>query len=77
MKRLAFGVVREKRIDMLNKCPICGREWIISMFDDFLLPACGCFGDNARDGIPNKPCQTCGLNHAYNCPKMKKENTNE
>ena len=48
------------------ECPICGRVWTPTMFDDCLLPACGCFGSELDR---QTPCEPCGLAHAWNCPK--------
>lgn len=49
------------------ECPICGRVWTPSLFDDYMLPACGCYGATpTRD----TPCEGCGISHAWNCPKI-------
>lgn len=49
------------------ECPLCERVWTPSMFDDYMLPACGCFGDEPSR---NTPCEPCGISHAWNCPKV-------
>lgn len=46
-------------------CPICSRTWTVTPWDDYLIPACGCYGDDPR----NAPCESCGLRHAWNCDK--------
>jgi hypothetical protein len=56
---------RENPIEL--QCPICQRVWVPSMFDDYCLPACGCYGEEAtRD----TPCEPCGISHAWNCPNL-------
>ena len=52
-------------------CPICKRKWLVTMFDDCLLPACGCYGDDTSANNPNRPCESCGIKHALSCEKMK------
>jgi len=49
------------------ECPICQRVWTPTMFDDYCLPACGCFGDEPSR---NTPCEPCGISHAWNCPQV-------
>lgn len=51
-------------------CPICKRTWTPSMFDDFCIPACGCYGDEFVLGAT--PCEPCGIRHAWNCPNLKR-----
>jgi hypothetical protein len=52
---------------VLNTCPLCARQFVPSVFDDYMVPACGCF-DEAEAGA--YPCENCGINHAWNCPKL-------
>lgn len=47
-----------------STCPICGRSWTVTPWDDCLLPACGCYGHDVGPGNPNRPCNRCGLRHA-------------
>jgi len=54
-----------------STCPICNRDWHVKLFDDCLLPACGCYGDDTSANNPNRPCESCGIRHAMNCPKME------
>jgi len=53
-----------------SRCPMCGRKWIVTPTDDCLLPACGCFGHDTSELNPNRPCNSCGLNHAFSCEKL-------
>ena len=53
-----------------SKCPICGRRWLVTPRDDCMLPVCGCFGEDTSAENPNRPCEPCGLHHAWNCEKM-------
>jgi hypothetical protein len=52
----------------MNECPLCGRVWEITRWDDCLVPACGCHGDDPWSG--RAPCEACGLSHAWSCPKI-------
>ena len=49
------------------QCPICTRVWTPTMFDDCLLPACGCFGTELDRATP---CNSCGLSHAWTCSEI-------
>lgn len=50
------------------ECTICHRVWTPTMFDDCFLPVCHCFGTEFdRD----TPCNSCGLSHAWACPKIE------
>jgi hypothetical protein len=51
-----------------NECPSCGRVWTITRWDDCMVPACGCYGDDPWSG--RAPCESCGLSHAWTCPKI-------
>lgn len=48
-----------------KECPICHRVWTPTMFDDYMLPACGHFGDDSD--VRNVPCDSCGTSHAWKC----------
>ena len=49
------------------ECPLCGKVWFPSMFEDYCIPACGCYGTKpTRD----TPCEPCGISHAWNCPNV-------
>ena len=52
-------------------CPICKRMWLVTPFDDCLMPTCGCFGDDVSHKNKNRLCERCGIQHAVNC-KVKK-----
>jgi hypothetical protein len=56
-------------LDVINagvsKCPICGREWLVTPMDDCMLPACGCYGSDTGPDNPNRPCHRCGTIHAF------------
>jgi hypothetical protein len=54
-----------------STCPICGKEWIVTPFDDCFLPACGCYGKDTGPGNPARPCESCGMAHALTCAKPK------
>jgi hypothetical protein len=53
-----------------STCPICGRTWTVSVYDDCLVPACGCYGTSTGADNPSRPCESCGLAHAFGCDKM-------
>lgn len=55
-----------------STCPICGRHWLVTPWDDCLLPVCGCYGSDTSENNKYRPCNSCGLHHAYNCSKMKR-----
>lgn len=52
-----------------STCPMCGRAWTVTPFADCFMPACGCYGDDASAANPNRPCESCGLSHAWKCVK--------
>jgi len=56
-----------------STCPICKRYWRITMFDDCMLPACGCYGSDVSVKNPNRICESCGMKHVHSCPKMNEE----
>lgn len=47
-------------------CPICNRTWRISMYDDCMVPACGCYGSFPPE-TASVPCHSCGTRHAFQC----------
>lgn len=49
----------------ISTCPICKRTWLVTPWADCMLPACGCYGDDASTG--DRPCESCGLGHASKC----------
>lgn len=51
----------------ISKCPICGRTWLVTPYDDCMIPACGCYGKDSSAENPNRPCEKCGMDHARNC----------
>lgn len=53
-----------------STCPICGRHWLVTMFDDCFLPVCGCYGNDASAANEHRPCEDCGYHHALTCDKM-------
>ena len=55
-----------------STCPVCKKKWLVTVFEDCIIPACGCFGsmDNTGPENPNRPCEACGLAHAFSCGKM-------
>ena len=55
----------------MSKCPICEREWLVTPFDDCMIPACGCYGDDVGATNPARPCDECGTRHAWSCPKIE------
>ena len=50
-----------------STCPICKRHWLVTVMNDCMLPACGCYGTDTSADNPNRPCETCGIRHAMNC----------
>ena len=60
-----------------STCPVCKRHWLITVFDDCMLPECGCFGNDVSTHNPNRICESCGMKHVYICPKMIEELGNE
>lgn len=59
-----------------STCPICGRHWTVTPLDDCMMPACGHYGFDTSAANPNRPCEDCGIIHAYTCkgetpPKYK------
>lgn len=50
-----------------STCPMCGRIWTVTPRADCLMPACGCYGHDASHRNPARPCQSCGINHAFTC----------
>jgi hypothetical protein len=62
---------RRKMMDLgMSKYPVCGKEWLVTPFQDCMLPACGCYGDDVSEKNPSRPCERCGFHHAVTCPKM-------
>lgn len=57
----------------MSKCPVCGREWLVTPLDDCMLPACGCFGQDVSENNPSRICESCGMTHAFTCAKMGAE----
>jgi hypothetical protein len=55
-----------ERDDLERECPICGRVWTMTFYDDCLVPACGCYGDSTE--AYRVPCEPCGMAHALQCP---------
>lgn len=49
----------------ISTCPICCRTWLVEMFDDCMLPSCGCFGDDVSAANPSRPCEACGISHYF------------
>jgi len=56
-----------------STCPICGKHWLVTVAEDCLLPACGCYGEDTSENNPDRPCESCGLQHALNCKKLRKK----
>lgn len=54
-----------------STCPICEREWLVTPFDDCMVPACGCYGNDTSAANPARPCDTCGTRHAWSCSKIE------
>lgn len=53
-----------------STCPMCQRRWLVTMYEDCMMPACGCYGHDTSEKNPNRPCESCGINHALNCSKL-------
>lgn len=53
-----------------STCPICKRHWTVTIADDCMLPACGHYGHDTSAANPDRPCESCGLHHAWNCLDM-------
>lgn len=54
-----------------STCPICKREWLVTPFDDCMVPACGCYGTDTSAANPHRPCDDCGTSHAWACSKIE------
>lgn len=52
---------------MKNTCPICERTFEVTPWDDYFIPACGCYAHLEEGGLL---CETCGIAHAWNCDKI-------
>lgn len=52
-----------------STCPVCSRTWTVTPFADCFMPACGCFGFDSSEANPNRPCESCGMSHAWKCEK--------
>jgi hypothetical protein len=50
-----------------STCPICNLLWQVTIINDCMLPACGCYGNDTSAKNPNRPCEPCGIRHAINC----------
>ena len=55
----------------ISTCPICGKQWLVTLYEDCMLPACGCYGDDTSENNPNRPCEICGIQHALTCKKLQ------
>jgi len=55
-----------------STCPMCSRHWTVTMWDDCMVPACGCYGDEVSATNPTRPCESCGISHAWTCEQMPK-----
>lgn len=55
-----------------STCPACKRHWIVTVFDDCMMPICGCFGHDVSANNPNRVCNGCGIQHAMKCKRMPK-----
>lgn len=58
----------------MSTCPLCLREWLVTPWSDCMLPACGCFGSDTSAANPSRPCEPCGITHAWTCPHMPERN---
>jgi len=63
-------------IETLNKdagistCPICGKTWTVTLWQDCALPTCGCYGHDTSAANRQRSCEACGIKHALSCDKM-------
>ena len=55
----------------MSTCPDCGKHWLVTPRNDCMMPACGCYGFDATEANPTRPCETCGIRHAWTCEKRK------
>lgn len=55
-----------------STCPICERVWLVTPRDDCMMPACGHFGTDSSAANPSRPCESCGLAHAWKCPDIER-----
>lgn len=53
-----------------STCPICGKTWVVTLTEDCLIPACGCYGNDTRVDNHGRPCEPCGLAHVDSCVRM-------
>lgn len=50
-----------------STCPMCERHWLVTPTHDCMMPACGHYGYDYSADNPNRPCEPCGLKHAWTC----------
>jgi hypothetical protein len=53
-----------------STCPLCETRWAVTIYADYVLPACGCYGHDGSPANPARPCHTCGAEHARSCQRM-------
>lgn len=53
----------------MSECPVCGREWLVTPYDDCLMPSCGCYGRETGPENPKRLCSNCGMKHGWNMPE--------
>lgn len=53
-----------------STCPLCQEFWLVTPKRDCFLPACGCYGEDTSAANPDRPCEQCGLSHAFGCPRL-------
>lgn len=56
-----------------STCPLCGKEWLVTRVEDCMMPACGHYGFDASAANPNRPCEPCGIRHAWSCPDLPQQ----
>lgn len=54
----------------VSTCPLCQRTWLVTPEDDCMMPACGEFGFDSSADNTHRPCNACGVKHAWRCEKL-------
>ena len=58
----------------MSTCPICRKTWLVTPREDCLLPACGCYGNDTEATNQSRPCENCGMAHAFSCRRPRAAN---
>lgn len=56
----------------VSRCPLCGQVWLVTVYADCFMPACGCYGQDTSADNPNRPCEPCGMRHFSACESARR-----